>query len=408
MEKQQTKIKDAPKKENGAHYFKTTGEGITAPAGFSAYSAHAGIKNRKDVMVLASDVPCSVAGVFTTNQVKGAPVIVSMEKIKTGRAQALVANSGCANVLTGAQGIRDANVMCRLTATELGIDESSILVCSTGKIGMPMPMEKIKPALRNFKNKMSTTRAASTDAARAIMTTDVVVKEMAVTFDKITIASMAKGSGMIHPNMATMFCFITTDADISSKQLSKMLKISVGKTFNMISVDSDTSTSDSVIVMANGKKGKTDSKKFQEALNFVCHSMSKKVIEDGEGASKVLKVHVKGLKTEDDAKRIAKAIINSPLVKSGFPTQFIPGRIMSAAGYSGVPFDQNKVDLYYEDELVVSAGEVVAYNKNKIKDILDNAKLRVTLDFKNGKKEATAYGCDLTYDYVKINREYYT
>jgi glutamate N-acetyltransferase/amino-acid N-acetyltransferase len=176
----------------------------------------------------------------------------------------------------------------------------------------------------------------------------------------------------------------------------------------MISVDSDTSTSDSVIVLANGKAGKTNLTKLQSALDMICLGMARKVIEDGEGASKLLEVRVKGLSKEADAKRIAKSIINSPLVKSGFPTQLIAGRIMSAAGYAGVPFDQNKVDLYYENELIIRNGGVVSYNKAKIKDIIGNTKLHVTLDFKKGNKEATAYGCDLTYDYVKINREYYT
>ncbi len=392
------------KKEN----FRIISEGITAPKGFFAYSAHAGIKNRKDVMVLFSDTVCSVAGVFTTNKVKGAPVLVTQEKVKKGFAQAIVANSGSANVLTGAQGIRDAKTMCKLVADELGTNESKVLVCSTGKIGERLPMEKISPVLRDFRGKISNSREASTDAARAIMTTDVVIKELALTFDGIKIAGMAKGSGMIHPNMATMFCFITTDAKINPKQLSAMLKKAVSKTFNMISVDSDTSTSDSVIILANGKAGDVDLVKFQRALDYMCLSMSKKIIEDGEGASKILEVCVKGLKNENDAKRIAKSIINSPLVKAGFPTQLIAGRIMSAAGYSGVDFDQNKVDLFYENELIIRGGEVVSYSKLKIKEILGKTKLRVMLDFKKGKKEATAYGCDLTYDYVKINREYYT
>lgn len=392
----------------GKTYIKIVNKGITGPDGFSVYSTHCGIKNRKDLMVLFSDTLSSVAGVFTTNEVKGAPVIVSIPKIKKGYAQAIVANSGSANVLTGAQGIRDAKMMCKLVGKELGVEESKVLVCSTGKIGVPLPMEKISPALKNFKNKLSNSRASSSDAALAIMTTDVTMKEMTVTFDNVTVSAMAKGSGMIHPNLATMFCFITTDARVSPKQLQVMLKKSVGTTFNMISVDSDTSTSDSVIVLANGKAGKTDLKKLQIALDMICLGMAKKVIEDGEGASKFLEVRVKGLKSENDAKKIAKSIINSPLVKSGFPTQLIAGRILSAAGYAGVPFDQNNVDLYYEKELIVRNGGVVAYNKTKIKDILANTKLHVILDLKKGDKEATAYGCDLTYDYVKINREYYT
>jgi glutamate N-acetyltransferase/amino-acid N-acetyltransferase len=388
--------------------FKIVQHGITAPSGFKVYSAHAGIKNRRDLMVLYSDVVCNAGGVFTSNKVKGAPLIVTMEKLKKGKAQALIVNSGNANVLTGSQGIKDAKAMCFMTAKELGISEDKVLVCSTGVIGYRLPINKIKSALNKFKNKLSDSKTAAHEAAQAILTTDLETKEISVAVDNVTIGAMAKGSGMIHPNMATMLCFITTDADLTQGELSKMLKNSVAKSFNMISVDSDTSTSDSVIIMANGKAGRVNIGKFQEALDYICLKMSKKIIKDGEGASKMLEVNVRGLKSEENAKKIAKSVVNSPLVKSGFPTQLIPGRILSAAGSCGVFFDQNKVDLYYEDELIVTKGKVAKYDKNKLKNIIDNIKLSITLDFKKGGKSATAYGCDLTYDYVKINREYYT
>jgi glutamate N-acetyltransferase/amino-acid N-acetyltransferase len=408
MKKQSKKFAKKSKEIIKNKNFKIIQHGITAPQGFKVYSGNAGIRNRKDLMVLYSDVVCNAAGVFTTNKVKGAPLIVTMEKLKKGKAQALVVNSGNSNVLTGAQGIKDAKVMCLATAHELEIKEDKVLVCSTGIIGRKLPIDKIKSALKKFKTKLSNSKVSAREAAQTIMTTDLVTKELAVTIDKITIGVMAKGSGMIHPNMATMLCFITTDAQLTSNELSKMLKNSISKSFNMISVDSDTSTSDAVIIMANGMAGKVDIRKFQNALDYICLEMSKKIIRDGEGASKTLEVNVVGCKTQTDAEKIGKSIINSMLVKAGFPTQLIPGRIFAAAGSAGVAFDQNAVDLYYEDELIVTKGKVIKYDKEKMQNILDNVKLNVTLDFKKGTKSATVYGCDLTYDYVKINREYYT
>ncbi len=408
MKKQSKIFPDKSKEIVKNKNFKIIQHGVTAPSGFMVSSANAGIRNRRDLMVLYSDVVCNASGVFTTNKVKGAPIIVTMEKLKKGRAQALVVNSGNSNVLTGVQGIKDAKAMCVATANELGIKEDKVLVCSTGVIGKKLPIDKIKSGLKKIKIKLSNSKVSAHEAAQAIMTTDLVTKEIAVTIDNVTIGAMAKGSGMIHPNMGTMLCFITTDADLTSRELSEMLKKSIAKSFNMISVDSDTSTSDAVIIMANGTKGKVDIGKFQSALDYICLEMAKKIIRDGEGASKVLEVNVVGCKTESDAEKIGKSIINSLLVKAGFPTQLIPGRMFAAAGSAGVAFDQNAVDLYYEDELIVTKGKVVKYDKEKMQNILDNVKLNVTLDFRLGTKSATVYGCDLTYDYVKINREYYT
>ena len=266
-------------------------------------------------------------------------------------------------------------------------------------------MDKIKNGLKGIKNELS----VDSSAAEAILTTDTVAKEIAVKVDNFTIGAIAKGSGMIHPNMATMLCFITTDAKISPDKLNKFLKNSVDKSFNMISVDMDTSPSDMVIVMANGLAGDADAKQFQDALDYVCIELAKKIAQDGEGATKLVEVEVKNAGSETDAKKIAKSVISSNLVKCAiFGNDPNWGRIVSAMGNSGVQFDENLIDIYFGKELIVKNGLTSEFNLEKVKKIMNNSALKIIIDIKQGKEQAAAYGCDMTYEYVKINGMYST
>ena len=380
---------------------------VTAPKGFKALGKGIGIKKsgNPDFAVIFSEVLADAAAVYTSNKVKGAPLAVTKKHLSNGKAQAIVVNSGVSNVCTGKKGIKDAEDMAKLVGNELGINPKDVVVASTGLIGAYLPMETIKNGIKGIKNELS----VSSNAKKAILTTDLVEKEIAVKADNFTIGAIAKGSGMVHPNMATMLCFITTDAEILSKKLSAMLKNSVNKSFNMISVDMDTSTSDMVAILANGMAGKADERKFQDALDFVCIELAKKIAKDGEGATKLIEVNAKNAKTEEDAKKIAKSVISSNLVKCAvFGKDVNWGRIMSAMGNSNAAFNENKVDICFDDKKVVENGKVANYDVKKIKKTMDKDNLKITIDLKNGKGNATAYGCDMSYNYIKINAEYTT
>ncbi|HIH42506.1 TPA: bifunctional glutamate N-acetyltransferase/amino-acid acetyltransferase ArgJ [Candidatus Woesearchaeota archaeon] len=410
---------------------------LTSVTGIHVLGKSAGIKaaGKKDLAVIYSEAPANVAGVFTTNKVKGAPVVLSIERLaKNRKCQAIVINSGNSNVATGEQGMKDAVEMARAAAYELGIDEQYVLVSSTGIIGFPLPMQKIMDGLKGIKKDLSDeysqTKDAAEDAAQSIMTTDTCTKQIAVKIkgitgtnsiaNTITLAAMAKGSGMIHPNMATMLAFIATDAEIGPSLLQKMLKTSVDKSFNMIAVDNDTSTSDSVYLMANGLKGKADEKEFQKALDHVCIELAKMIAKDGEGATKLMEVIVKQAKTFEDAKKVAKSVALSYLTKSAFGIMPIFGRVMAAAGYSGANIEPEKMDVYFGDEMVVNNGIKADYDKQKINKILKceennegkecnkEKKITITINLNQGKETATAWGCDLTKEYVDINAGYYT
>ncbi len=380
---------------------------VCAPKGFTAAGKPIGIKKsgKPDFAVIYSEVMADAAAVYTSNKVKGAPLIVTKKHLSNGKAQAIVVNSGVSNVCTGKKGVKDAEDMAKFIGNELGINPKDVVVASTGLIGAYLPMEKIKNGINGIKNELG----ISSNAAKAILTTDLAEKEIAVKADNFSIGAIAKGSGMIHPNMATMLCFITTDAEMPSKKLSKMLKNSVNKSFNMISVDMDTSTSDMAVILANGMAGKADEAKFQNALDFACIEMAKKIAKDGEGATKLIEVNAKNAKTEEDAKKIAKSIIASNLVKCAiFGKDVNWGRIMSAMGNSNAAFNENEVDVYFDDKKIVENGKGANYDAEKIKKIMDKDNLKITIDLKNGKGNATAYGCDMSYNYIKINAEYTT
>ena len=350
---------------------------VTAVNGFMAFGKCIGIKKgKKDFAIIHSDKLCSATAVYTKNNVKGAPLYVDMEHLKNGKAQTIVINSGISNVATGKKGIDDAVLTCKLAAKELNVNVKDVLVASTGIIGKKLPMNLIKKGIKGCKKQLKKVH----NAAEAILTTDIVKKEIAVK-DGFTIGAIAKGSGMVHPNMATMLCFITTDADISSNELKKFLVNAVNESFNMISVDMDTSTSDMVVVMSNNSV-KADKGKFQKALTYVCTEMAKKMAADGEGATKLIEVNVKGAKSEMDAKKIAKAIVSSNLVKCAmFGNDPNWGRVISAVGNSGGYFKLNKVDIYFQNNLIVKNGvEVKNFNISKFSKLLKKDIVKVVVD----------------------------
>lgn len=394
--------------------------GVTAAAGFQAGAASAGIKykTKKDIAVLYSVVPASAAGVFTTNKVKAAPVLISQERVAAGVAQAIVANSGNANACNGAQGMSDALAMAAATAATAGIPETYVLVASTGVIGQPMPMDKVLPGIRQAAGEMSAAGGAM--AAEAIMTTDTFPKEAArqitVGGKTVTVGGMAKGAGMMHPKMATMLCFLTTDAVIAPACLQRALKHAVDASFNMITVDGDTSTNDMAVALANGLAGnpaiEADSDAytlFCDALTEVCVSLAVDIARDGEGATKLIQVEVRGAPTLADARLAARAVAGSNLVKAAvFGRDANWGRIICAAGYSGANFDPGRVDIFLGDEQVAQNGAALAFSEEKAAVALEQNTVLITLDLHAGEAQATAWGCDLTYDYVRINGDYRT
>lgn len=404
---------------------KKTEGGVTAAKGFLAAGLAAGIKkgNTKDMAMVYSEIPCVAAGTFTTNVVKAAPVkwdqhIVYDQSV----AQAIVCNSGVANACTGEEGYS----YCRQTAEEaagvLGIPTESVLVASTGVIGKQLPMEILKKGVKNLVPLLSPTREAGTLAAQSIMTTDTVSKEVAVELElggkKVTIGGMCKGSGMIHPNMCTMLGFVTTDAAISKELLQKALSQVVEDTYNMVSVDGDTSTNDTVLLLANGMaenpvitEENEDYKEFVKSLLYVNTCLAKKIAADGEGASALFEVKVVGAATKEQAVTLSKSVITSNLTKAAiFGHDANWGRILCAMGYSGAKFDPEKVDLYFESAAgklqIIENGVALDYSEEEATKILSEKEVTAIADIKMGEASATAWGCDLTYEYVKINADY--
>ena len=398
--------------------------GVCAPKGFKAYGVNCGIrknKTKQDLSLIFSEVQADAAAVYTTNLVKGAPIAVTKEHLKDGKAQAIICNSGNANTCN-ANGIEIAEETCKLVAAELNIPVEDVIVGSTGIIGQPMSIEPFKTGIPVVVAGLTT--EGSQDAAMGIMTTDTKLKEIALEFEvggvPCHIGGIAKGSGMIHPNMATMLVFITSDVNIDSALLQKALSDTVSDTFNMISVDGDTSTNDTVAIMSNGMAGNkrietedADYDAFKQALNELMVYLCRKIAKDGEGATKLLECKVSGAETKETAKIVAKSVICSALVKAAmFGSDANWGRILCAIGYSGAPVDVTKVDVSFQSAKgtieVCKDGAGVDFSEEKAKEILLEDEIEILVSLNSGSGSATAYGCDLTYDYVKINGDYRT
>ena len=391
---------------------------VTSPRGFTAAAVAAEIKytGRTDLAVVYSKVPAQAAAVYTLNRFKAAPLQVTEQNISNGIAQAIVVNSGIANAGMGAEGMRLAREMSDCAAEALNIAKDDVIIASTGVIGMPLPMDKVKNGIQKVSKALYAD--GGHDAAKAIMTTDTVCKEMAVQLridgKVVTIGAMAKGSGMIHPNMATMLGFITTDVNIDNKALQAAFKANIDDSFNMVSVDGDTSTNDMVAILANGQAGNTllteespDFPAFKEALREICIAMAQKIAGDGEGATRLVGCTVAGAATKEDARLAAKAIIASSLVKTAiYGNDANWGRIACAAGYSGAQFDPDKVNIFIGDVQVAQNGMGLEFDEAKATETLKQKKVNILVKFNIGNEEATAWGCDLTYDYVSINADY--
>lgn len=403
---------------------KITG-GVTAAKGFCAAAAEAGIKykNRKDMAMIYSKTPCKTAGVFTSNVVKAAPVLWDKKIVESGGdTHAVVINSGIANACTGKLGYEYCRETAQEAADALEITLENVLICSTGVIGMQLPVEKLTGGVRMLAKELSESEEAGTEAAKAIMTTDTRNKQVAVRVKlggkEVTVGGMCKGSGMIHPNMCTMLAFVTTDVNISQKLLQEALSEDVKSTFNMISVDGDTSTNDTLLVLANGEAGNTeitekneDYQIFAEALHFVNEALAKKIAGDGEGATALFEAKVVHADTLENARTLAKSVITSSLTKAAvFGHDANWGRILCALGYSGAAFDPEKIELYLESSagkiLIFKDGTAADYSEEEAERILSSSEVTALVDMKMGDAEATAWGCDLTYDYVKINADY--
>ncbi len=399
--------------------------GVTAAKGFEAASAAAEIKykGRTDMALIYSEAPCTAAGTFTSNIVKAAPVKWDMEAVRAGRdVHAVVVNSGIANACTGEEGIRCCRETAKAAAQALSIPEDSVLVGSTGVIGMQIPVDRICRGVQLLAAAKGSTLEHGTAAAQAIMTTDTVKKEIAVTFTlggkQVTLGGMSKGSGMIHPNMCTMLGYLTTDAAISKEMLQKALSTDICDTYNMISVDGDTSTNDTVLLLANGLAGNPkiteeneDYHTFLRALNYVNTYLARRMAGDGEGATALLTAKVIHASSKEQAVMISKSIITSSLTKAmifGHDANF--GRVFCAMGYSGAEFDPDKVDLTFESAAgsirIAENGRGLDFDEEEAKKILSEEEVIILADIKMGEAEATAWGCDLTYDYVKINADY--
>ena len=401
------------------------GGGVTAAKGFEAASAAAGIKyqGRDDMALIYSETPCRAAGTFTTNVVKAAPVKWDQKIVaESPYVRAVVVNSGIANACTGAEGYGYCEETAKEAAKVFGVPENAVLVASTGVIGMQLPMDRLKKGISLLKEAKGTGAEKGTAAAKAIMTTDTVHKEIAVQVElggrSVTIGGMCKGSGMIHPNMCTMLAFVTTDAAISKELLQRAVSADVKDTFNMISVDGDTSTNDTLLVLANGLAGNPeiteedeDYRAFAKALSEVNTYLAKKMAGDGEGATALFEVKIIGAETKEQAVTLSKSVVTSSLVKAaiyGHDANW--GRILCAMGYSGAQFDPEKVDLFFESAAgriqIIENGVAVDYSEEEATRILSEPEVTAIADVKLGTESATAWGCDLTYDYVKINADY--
>lgn len=433
--------------------------GVTAPRGFQAGAVHVGIKagsapnvnvsvpekednpavvvdelsgdpasgsrersftpadksHRPDLALIYSELPATVAGTFTTNRVKAAPVLLSQKRVACGRARAIICNSGNANACTGPQGWEDCAAMARDMARILGIPEEEVLVASTGVIGVPLPMARIEQGYQALVESLS--RRGGSVAARAIMTTDTRSKEAAVSFtvgDKTAVVGgMAKGSGMIHPNMATMLAFLTTDVAVDAVLLQEILSSVVAATFNMITVDGDTSTNDMVLLLANGasgvkiERGREVVAQFHTALQELCTRLSRAIAADGEGATRLLEIRVEGARSEEDARKMARSIAGSNLVKAAvFGADANWGRIVCAAGYSGATFNPDGMDVFLGDLQVACGGRGIPFDEVVARQILRQPEISIRIRLAEGTGKAVAWGCDLSYDYVRINSDY--
>ena len=399
--------------------------GVTAAKGYEAASTAAGIKyqGRTDMALIYSQVPCVSAGTFTTNVVKAAPVKWDRQIVDSGAGvQAVVVNSGIANACTGEEGMGYCKETAEAAAKALNIDAAGVLVGSTGVIGMQLPMQKLVDGIQVLAGKKAEGLQSGHNAALAIMTTDTVEKEMAVEIEiggkTVTIGGMSKGSGMIHPNMCTMLAFITTDAAITKEALQKSLSEDVEDTYNMISVDGDTSTNDTAILLANGLAGNQEItyaspeyETFKEALHMVNETLAKKMAGDGEGATALFEVKVVGAESIKQAKTLAKSVVCSNLTKAAIAGHDANwGRILCAMGYSGVQFDPEKVDLFFESKAgklqIIENGVATDYSEEAATKILSEPEITATADIKMGDYSATAWGCDLTHEYININADY--
>ena len=399
--------------------------GVTAAVGFQTASTAAGIKykDRKDMALIYSEQPCKAAGTFTTNIVKAAPVKWDQQIVKSSAyAQAVVVNAGIANACTGAEGMEYCAETAKAASAALGIPEDAVLVCSTGVIGKQLPMDKLAAGIKAMAPQLDGSLESGTAAAQAIMTTDTKKKEVAVQFEvggkTVTIGGMCKGSGMIHPNMCTMLAFVTTDAAISKELLQEALSEDIKDTYNMISVDGDTSTNDTVLLLANGMAGNVeitekgaDYEAFCKALNVVNETLARKMAGDGEGCTALFEVKVVGAESKQQAVVLSKSIITSSLTKAaiyGHDANW--GRILCAMGYSGAQFDPEKVDLFFESAAgklqIIKDGVALDYSEEEATRILSEPEVTAIADVKMGDASATAWGCDLTLDYVKINADY--
>ncbi len=397
------------------------------PEGFHCAGIHAGVgkkPEKPDMALFYSEVPCSTAALFTTNLVKAAPVLVSREHVKGGTAQVIVVNSGCANACTGKQGLSDAKEMGRLTAREMGVGEKLALVASTGVIGAFLPMPKVRAGISELARQVSRSagsfssppHTAVQESVRAFMTTDTVPKTARQVLQfgskRATIWGCAKGAGMIAPKMATMLSFILTDAKVSAKTLQKMLKVSAGDSFNILTVDSDTSTNDCVFLLANGASGAEvrsarDMSEFQKALNEVCISLAEQMASDGEGATKRIEIYVRGAASAEAAQTVARTVADSPLVKTAFFGRDANwGRIIAAVGRSGVKVNPERIDIAFNNLRVARNGAAIRFSESKAKKILSQKVVKLDIDLKMGKAQARFLTCDFSLDYVKINASY--
>lgn len=388
---------------------------ITSPRGFHAGATCAGIKKKDklDLALLSSEVPCVATGLFTTNQIKAAPVVLCQERLRGGRARGVVINSGCANACTGEQGLADAAEMAALAASMIGASAEEVLVASTGVIGQLLPMERIRAGM----GQVALSREGGHDLARAIMTTDTVPKEAAVEVGSGTIiGGAAKGVGMIHPDLATLLCFLTTDASVEPGFLKSALQRAADVSFNMISIDGDTSTNDTILLLANGMSGREliapgsrQADAFQQALNQLCIHLAKSIARDGEGATKLIEVVVSGAPGMAEARSAARTIVSSPLVKSAIhgndPNW---GRVLAALGRSGFRVVESDIDLYIGDMCLLKAGSPLPFDREEAVKILDKSEVKIAVHLNSGTASATAWGCDLSEEYVTINSEYTT
>ena len=403
--------------------FKFIEGGVTSAKGFRAAGVPAEIKykGRNDVALIVADEPCAAAAVFTTNKVAAAPVLYDRETVKNGRIQAILANSGCANACTGEEGLKDAMLSALVTAGELGIDPSLVLVASTGVIGRRLPMDRLLAGMKAAKAALGTSADHGLAAEKAVMTTDTKPKQAAVVCTiggrRVTVGGMSKGSGMIEPNMATMLGFITTDAAVSPRLLKRALQLAIGKSFNRLVVDGDESTNDSVFLLASGKAGNAaiakagaDFDVFVEALTAVTTSLAKQMATDGEGATKFVTVTVKGARSEKEAERAARAVAKSPLSKtSWFGRDPNWGRVLAAVGYSGAEVVDMKAEVYYDRVWAFRFGKIADEKQlAKLAEVMKKDAFTVTVDLHLGEAEASIYTCDFSLDYVHINADYTT